>query len=195
MKKTILIFCALLFALPVLAIELPNSNDIVYFVNEERRSRGLTTLSVDFRLTESAKAKAKSLSAIGDLRHTKSGDGIVWWPLKDAGYDYRLAGENLALNIPSAEEIVSSWMSSSSHRENIVDRSFEHIGVAVVEGYFQNSPASYVVMYTADPKEKVVLGAVSGSREKTEKEKIEELMEIIIDLMRQIMLIQRNINA
>jgi hypothetical protein len=82
-------------------------------------------------------------------------------------------------------------MSSPSHRQNIVDESFEDIGVAVVEGYFQNFPASYVVMYTADPKEKIILGATSNAKEKSEAEVIEELMSIIIDLMRRIMAIQK----
>ncbi len=192
MKKITLILFGFLFILPISVDALPNPDAIVGLVNQERTKIGLNPLKVNYKLVEAAKTKAVSLAKIEDLKHTKSINGGLWWPLIDAGYVYRLVGENLALNIEIPEEVVSSWMGSPSHRENILERSFEDIGVAVASGYFEGLPASYLVMYTATPKSDRVLGAFSENK-KSEEEIVKELMDTIIALLKEILLIQKNL--
>ena len=41
---------------------------------------------------------------------------------------YYAAGENIAWNQKTEEEVMSSWMNSSGHRANIMNRSFTKAG-------------------------------------------------------------------
>jgi uncharacterized protein YkwD len=46
-------------------------------------------------------------------------------------YAYRLAGENIAWNYRSAEDVMEGWMTSAGHRANILNAGFREIGVGV----------------------------------------------------------------
>jgi uncharacterized protein YkwD len=41
------------------------------------------------------------------------------------------AGENIAWNQRTPEQVVNDWMNSSGHRENIMNRNFNYIGFGV----------------------------------------------------------------
>jgi uncharacterized protein YkwD len=51
-----------------------------------------------------------------------------------AGYAYTAAAENIAQGQISADEVMSSWMSSPGHCRNIMDPHFTEIGVGVADG-------------------------------------------------------------
>ena len=52
---------------------------------------------------------------------------------KDAGYQYRLIGENIAWRPESPKELLEGWMNSPLHRENILKEGFTEIGVGVAK--------------------------------------------------------------
>ncbi len=43
-------------------------------------------------------------------------------------------GENLAAGYPTAAAIVGGWMHSEGHRENVLGRDFDEIGIAIADG-------------------------------------------------------------
>lgn len=47
------------------------------------------------------------------------------------GYSYRAAAENVAWNQPDPRSVVNTWMQSSGHRANILDRGLTEIGAAM----------------------------------------------------------------
>ncbi|MGL4879776.1 MAG: CAP domain-containing protein, partial [Waterburya sp.] len=47
----------------------------------------------------------------------------------NAGYQYSTAGENVAAGYLDAEAVVAGWMGSEGHRANILNASFEELGV------------------------------------------------------------------
>lgn len=120
-------------------------------VNNERIANGLTQLVQENKLNNAALQKAISLTKIQSLSHTKSQEGVAWLFIKDAGYFYEIAGENLAVNFQNEAEVVSHWMNSPSHRANILNPDFTDIGVAVTDGKYDGRKADYVVMYFARP--------------------------------------------
>lgn len=120
-------------------------------VNSERITNGLTPLVQDNKLNNAALQKAISLTKIQSLSHTKSQEGVAWSFIKDAGYVYGIAGENLAVNFQNEEEVISHWMNSPSHRANILRSDFTDVGVAITEGKYDGRTADYVVMYFAQP--------------------------------------------
>jgi len=61
-------------------------------------------------------------------------DEILKERLEMAGIYFTSAGENLASGFLSAEDVVESWMNSTSHKENILNFEFTHIGVGYYAG-------------------------------------------------------------
>jgi hypothetical protein len=57
-----------------------------------------------------------------------------WYFIKNAGYEYEYAGENLAKGFSNSSDVVTAWMNSPTHRENVLSPKYQDIGFAVVEG-------------------------------------------------------------
>ena len=54
--------------------------------------------------------------------------------LQDFGVHYTSAGENIAAGQRTPEEVMNSWMNSSGHRANILNKNFDTIGIGFYEG-------------------------------------------------------------
>jgi hypothetical protein len=145
----------LLFALfpQVTQALLPNVDDVVEKINIERTTRGLQALSKDSRLENAALAKARDIKGKEALIHTAS---FPWSFLISADYVYDYAGENLALNVLTSEELMEGWMNSPLHRENILNPSFRDVGVAIVSGEYKGEASDYIVAYFGKPKSNLV---------------------------------------
>ena len=65
------------------------------------------------------------------------------------GYAWQAWGENLAAGQPTAADAVSTWMSSSGHRANILSTTFTELG----GGYSTDAHGrAYYVQVFATPK-------------------------------------------
>ena len=51
--------------------------------------------------------------------------------IKSNGIVYKVAGENIAGNIENAKAI-DAWMNSENHKANILNKSYNYTGIAVV---------------------------------------------------------------
>ena len=60
-----------------------------------------------------------------------------------AGYHWRVAAENLAGGLSSPEATVDSWMTSTGHRQNLLNPLFRHAGI----GYALADPDGGTVRY------------------------------------------------
>ena len=54
--------------------------------------------------------------------------------LKKAGISYRSAGENIAAGQSTPSEVVSAWMNSEGHRKNILNSSYNKMGLGYYKG-------------------------------------------------------------
>lgn len=135
------------------------TEELLYGTNDERREGGIQQLALNEELSEAAFLKAQDMFANDYWAHT-SPDGVTPWKwLGDAGYNYSVAGENLAKNYPNAEATVSAWMASESHRMNIMNDKYTDVGFAVVDGTLGGRQTTLVVAYYGAP----VIAAVQGS--------------------------------
>lgn len=107
--------------------------EIVALVNEERTSRGLSTLVYLPELEGACQTRAKEASVVWD--HTRP-DGRSWKTvLTDMDYAYYAAGENLlGANVLKSDSAVDAWMDSPGHRENILRAEFTGTCVGIVQG-------------------------------------------------------------
>ena len=97
---------------------------VIELVNEERAQYGLSPLSADSALMNSAGIRAKELVTL--FSHTRP-DGSSYRTLMPSGL--MTWGENVAMGQRSPESVMESWMNSQGHRENILSDDFSLIGV------------------------------------------------------------------
>ncbi|ABB14770.1 CAP domain-containing protein [Carboxydothermus hydrogenoformans] len=103
--------------------------------NQARIKNGLKPLAVDPRLVQTARLKAEDMAKLGYFGHISPTYGkpstmMIAYGIKD----YRwIGGENLAQN-STVDRAFNALMNSPTHRANILDPRYTHIGVASVPG-------------------------------------------------------------
>lgn len=136
-----------------------SASDLLTDTNNERAESSLPGLKVNESLSQAAFLKAQDMFANNYWAHT-SPNGITPWKwLGDAGYNYDVAGENLAKNYPTADATVAAWMNSETHRANILNAKYQDVGFAVVDGVLDGRNTTLVVAYYGTPAEVAVEGA------------------------------------
>jgi uncharacterized protein YkwD len=94
--------------------------------NQERKDADQRPLTLNAQLTKAAQAYAEYLAESGEFSHTAK--GTMRSRVKDAGYDPRAVGENIASGQTSAAEVVKEWLESKTHKENILREDFADVG-------------------------------------------------------------------
>lgn len=122
-----------------------SSQELLNFTNQKRTENGLQALSNNSQLAEAASKKADDMFAKNYWAHN-SPDGITPWVfIKQSGYNYVYAGENLARGFSSASDVVNAWMASPTHRANILSSNFKDVGFAVKSGVLNGEQTFLVV--------------------------------------------------
>lgn len=119
--------------------------DLLSDTNLEREKYGLSDLKLNSTLSKAAEDKAKHMFQNGYWAHVAPDGTQPWDFIISEGYDYSYAGENLAKNFNSSDEVVKAWMNSPSHKENILNEHYDEIGFAVVNGELDGYETTLVV--------------------------------------------------
>nr|WP_318281033.1 CAP domain-containing protein [Paenibacillus bovis] len=107
--------------------------EVVKYTNIERVKNGLPELKIDNETSKVAWYKSKDMQTVGYFDHTSPTYGSPFDMMSDFGIYYTAAGENIAYGYPTAKSVVDGWMNSPSHRANILNDMFTHIGVGYVQ--------------------------------------------------------------
>lgn len=107
--------------------------EVVRLVNQERAKNGLKELKQDWELSRVARIKSQDMRDNGYFSHTSPVYGSPFQMIKNFGISYKSAGENIAKGQKTPQAVVNAWMNSSGHRANILNSSFNTIGVGYVE--------------------------------------------------------------
>ena len=105
---------------------------IAEHINAQRTAAGLPALELSGRLSAISSARAYEIAV--SFSHTRPDGRGCFTVLSDYGYSgYSAAGENLLQCSEgfSSEDMVTMWMNSSGHRENILSGDFTTIGIGV----------------------------------------------------------------
>ena len=105
---------------------------VIDLTNAERKKEMLPPLVANPKLMAAARAHAENMAKQDMLKH-KLDDKEPWDRTKDAGYKNGHIGENIHWNAETPKEAMKDWMGSQLHRENILKKEFEEIGVGVVK--------------------------------------------------------------
>ncbi len=120
--------------------------ELINSTNQKRQENGLPSLSNNSALTTAAGRKADDMFAKNYWAHNSPNGTTPWFFIKQAGYDYVYAGENLARGFNSATDVVNAWMASTQgHRENVLSPNFKDVGFAVKSGSLNGEQTFLVV--------------------------------------------------
>lgn len=105
-------------------------------VNALRAEHGLSPLDVDASVSAGARVKSRDMKTSGYFSHTSPSYGTPFQMMKTLGISYRSAGENIAQGYSTAQAVVSAWMRSQSHRDNLLSSRYTTMGIGYADGYW-----------------------------------------------------------
>ena len=109
-----------------------DESELLTLINDERKKNNLTPLIIDENLQNVARLKAKDLVENNYFSHTSPTYGSPFEMLKNHNITYKIASENIAGN-PSLSGALDSWISSESHKNNILNNDYNYTGIAVAD--------------------------------------------------------------
>jgi uncharacterized protein YkwD len=122
---------ASLFSTPVNARPRGPEADVLAMINAERVRAGCQPLRVEARLSEAAERQSEAMATRHYFSHTAPDGSTPGKRVKATGYVYQMVGENIEINSDDPEAVVSSWMNSPGHRQNILMCAFKETGIAM----------------------------------------------------------------
>ncbi len=115
------------------SVDEKSEEKMLQLINEERKSRGLKSLTMDEKLREVARSHSKDMFEKGYFSHTNLEGKSPFDRMRDANIIFLIAGENLAL-APNADIAHNGLMNSPGHRANILTDDFGKVGIGVIDG-------------------------------------------------------------
>lgn len=130
-----------LAATPAYATQLTTVSQVTLtdLVNRERQARQLAVLTPDLRLQQAAQKKAEDILSRQYFEHYSPDGRTPWDFMLASGYDYQIAGENLAMDFTRVEDMQKAWMQSPTHAANILNPGYQNIGIGTISGEFLDS--------------------------------------------------------
>lgn len=163
MKKSHVVKAAALFAAVVLSLSMNTvfaatesttdaaeqyRSQVILLVNAERAKAGVAEI-VPYDVL-SPMADVRAAEAAVQFKHTRPNGTRCFTIFADNDMTYSAAGENLAYGFSTPEAVVTAWMNSPSHRQNILDPDFMYIGIGY---YFNDTGTLYVSQLFYTPKD------------------------------------------
>ena len=133
-----------------------SQTDLYALTNQTRSQYQLKPLTPNPRLETAAQLKLADMTSQGYFAHVSPKGVEPWYWFDRARYDYSIAGENLAMDFTTTNEVMNGWLNSELHRKNILLASFTEIGIAVGTGVIEDDERTVVVQLFGSPR-----GAVS----------------------------------
>lgn len=106
---------------------------MIAMVNNERISRGLSSLDLDTNLRNTGRDHCMDMLKRGYFSHYTLEGLSPFDRVAKADISFTYAGENLAFS-PSVELAMQGLMQSEGHRANILSPNFGKIGIGVIDG-------------------------------------------------------------
>lgn len=146
--------------------------------NEERVKANLPPLKENSELSQAAEKAAHMFQK--DYWSHFAPDGTSPWDfIKQSGYQYEFAGENLAKNFLFSKNVVDAWMNSPTHRENIVRKEYSEVGYAVVNGMLNGEETTLVVQMFGTPLVKTEVVPSASNETQPIVQKVPQKQEIL----------------
>ena len=125
--------------------------DVHAISNAQRAANGVAGLNLNAQLNQAAAAKASHMFALNYWAHNGPDGTTPWMFISNSGYAYSTAGENLAKNFSTSSGVVTGWMNSPGHRDNMLKAAYTDVGYGVMNGVLLGEETTLVVAMYAAP--------------------------------------------
>jgi uncharacterized protein YkwD len=102
-------------------------------INAYRKANGLKPLKLNTALTEAAKNHSRDLAKWDRISHFGSDGSNPWDRVKRAGYNAKLAAENVGTGQVTIDEVMKGWQTSPGHNKNLLLSDASDMGIALVQ--------------------------------------------------------------
>lgn len=119
--------------------------------NAQRKDHNLVLLTYNNKLANAAEQKAENMFLKNYWAHYAPDGTTPWNFILNSGYQYEFAGENLAKNFMFSQDVVTAWMNSPTHRDNILRKEYTEIGFAIKNGVLNGEETTLVVQMFGKP--------------------------------------------
>lgn len=126
---------------PPSSVDTPSTLDafeqeVLALTNAARAQVGLAPLRHDPALAAAADKHSEDMALKNYFSHVEPDGGRLADRIRDEGYSFRAAGENIAAGYDTPEAVVAAWLNSSGHRANILNSNYTEIGI----GFYRDTP-------------------------------------------------------
>ncbi len=107
---------------------------VVDLTNAERSKAGLAPLKLNVELSRMARIKSEDMRDKNYFDHNSPTYGSPFDMMRKFGISFTAAGENIAAGQKTPQAVVTGWMNSPGHRQNILNANYTEIGVGYAAG-------------------------------------------------------------
>ena len=120
---------------------------VLDLVNRDRAAQGVGALAGDGRLHDAAVAHSQDMAASNFFSHTGSGGTNAGARIAAEDYAAMAWGENIAAGYLTAESVVTAWLNSPGHRDNMRNGLFTDAGIGYIDA---GANADFATYWTLD---------------------------------------------
>lgn len=103
---------------------------VLELINQARRDNGCNNdLAFSAKLNASADRHSSDMALHDFFSHTGSDGSSAGLRAEQAGYGYSELAENIAAGYNTPQKVVTAWMGSSGHRQNILNCELSETGI------------------------------------------------------------------
>ncbi len=125
------------------------SDHSLELINQERTNLNLPNLSWNDQLQKAAQDKINDMFSKNYFDHSAPDGTKAWSFVLAEGYDYRVAGENLAIDFANVDQAFEAWKESPTHWSNIISKDFTDYAIAEQEGVLDGQKTKVFVQIFA----------------------------------------------
>ena len=122
-----------------------SNQQLLILTNQQRQDNSLGALTDNQDLDQAAANKAADMFSKDYWAHNAPDGTTPWVFIKNSGYNYVYAGENLARGFTNAQDVITAWMNSPEHRKNVLSPNYQNVGFAVETGKLNGEDTVLVV--------------------------------------------------
>jgi uncharacterized protein YkwD len=116
------------------------TKQVIALTNFHRQQAGLSPLQANPVLAAVAQSHTENMIVKDFYAHQDPSGLRASDRIRQAGYSYQSAAENIGVGFSTAEGVVQAWMNSPGHRANILNPILQEIGVGFY--FMANDPGS-----------------------------------------------------
>lgn len=123
-----------------------STEQLLLLTNQKRQDAGIAPLVLNNQLASAAKMKADFMFRKDFWAHNAPDGTTPWDFIKNSGYTYVYAGENLARGFTDTPDVINAWMASPEHRENMLSANYKDVGFAIAQGNLTSEKNTILVV-------------------------------------------------